>query len=164
MVPSSPPPPAAARGAAHVTPPHHGSPPYHGAASAEQQPAAANDAPLDARDAVRQPESGILHEHNYAVAISADQFVTQPIAVTIVSAAAAATGTHPLVQSDGRNFCTTCQSFTCDHAHELDFEWTAEDDAALIAGEDDDDDDQTSVPSSDEDELLASSDDEDSQT
>jgi hypothetical protein len=60
-----------------------------------------------------------------------------------------------VIRVDGRNFCTVCNSFTCDHASELDFEWSADDDAALIAGDAEESDGYTSVPSSDEDALLA---------
>jgi hypothetical protein len=87
-----------------------------------------------------------------AVELSTSEFLAQPIVHTVADAQAAAT---PVIQIDGRRFCTACSSFTCDHASELDFEWTAEDDAALIAGDDEESDGYTSVPSSDEEALLA---------
>jgi hypothetical protein len=87
-------PPADARSAPHVTPPHGSSPLHDGATSPARQLVPDVTALPDARP---QPKSLILNEHNYAVALSADQFVTQPIALTIASAAAAVPGTYPLV-------------------------------------------------------------------
>jgi hypothetical protein len=87
------------------------------------------------------------------VQLSAEQFLEQPLDVTIATAAAQL---EPIIQVDGRRFCTHCRSFTCDHAFELDFEWTADDDAALIAADfDDDDEDATSFASNEEEALLA---------
>jgi hypothetical protein len=99
------------------------------------------------------PVDDVLNDvPSVAVELSASEFLAQPLVDTVANAQAAAT---PVIHVDGRNFCTVCNSFTCDHACELDFEWTADDDAVLIAGDVEDSDGYTSVPSSDEDALLA---------
>jgi hypothetical protein len=36
---------------------------------------------------------------------------------------------------NNQRFCTRCLAYYCDHAMELDFEWTAEDEAAVLAAD-----------------------------
>jgi hypothetical protein len=115
--------------------------------------AAVNTVAVHNRHIISLPNDAVFDDvPGVAVKLSTSEFLTQPLVDTVADAQAAAT---PVIQVDGSNFCTVCNSFTCDHSCELDFEWTAEDDAALIAGADEDSGGYTSVPSLNEDALLA---------
>jgi hypothetical protein len=60
-----------------------------------------------------------------------------------------------LVMRNGQQFCTRCLAYYCDHAQELDFEWSPEDDADIDAAvspatsDTDDEDSDTAAPDDD---------------
>jgi hypothetical protein len=60
---------------------------------------------------------------------------------------------------NGQRFCSRCLAYYCDHADELDFEWSAEDEAAFLAIDDGDEetaaDDGHTSPSDDDDDEDA---------